>query len=134
MGDAAGSCWTRPQTASTFSEGSGSRLMPRDSLLQPSLQRSALARICASLHGPRLLERPTRLGAHCLQPFLNDTVESLPLHPSVTVRWLDRKKNGVCVVFLNAGEAGERLPLGKSVQFCAYLLFVGALAARLSDG
>ena len=43
-------------------------------------------------------------------------------------------KNGVCVVFLNAGEAGERLPLGKSVQFCAYLLFVGALAARLSDG
>ena len=33
-----------------------------------------------------------------------------------------------------AGEAGERLPLGKSVQFCAYLLFVGALAARLSDG
>ena len=45
-----------------------------------------------------------------------------------------RVKNGVCVVFLNAGEAGERLPLGKSVQFCAYLLFVGALAARLSDG
>ena len=44
------------------------------------------------------------------------------------------EKNGVCVVFLNAGEAGERLPLGKSVQFCAYLLFVGALAARLSDG
>ena len=44
------------------------------------------------------------------------------------------KKNGVWVVFLNAGEAGERLPLGKSVQFCAYLLFVGALAARLSDG
>ena len=35
-----------------------------------------------------------------------------------------------------AGEAGERLPfkLGKSEQFCAYLLFVGALAARLSDG
>ena len=47
---------------------------------------------------------------------------------------LEKKKNGVCVVFLNAGEAGERLPLGKSVQFCAYLLFVGALAARLSDG
>lgn len=44
------------------------------------------------------------------------------------------KKNGVWVAFLNAGEAGERLPLGKSVQFCAYLLFVGALAARLSDG
>ena len=41
----------------------------------------------------------------------------------------------VCVVFLRfAGEAGERLPLGKSEQFCAYLLFVGALAARLSDG
>lgn len=41
----------------------------------------------------------------------------------------------VCGVFLRcAGEAGERLPLGKSVQFCAYLLFVGALAARLSDG
>ena len=90
MGDAAGSCWTRPQTASTFSEGSGSRLMPRDSLLQPSLQRSALARICVSLHGPRLLERPTRLGAHCLQPFSErHGVESLPLHPSVTVRWLD---------------------------------------------
>ena len=45
-----------------------------------------------------------------------------------------REKN-VCVVFLRcAGEAGERLPLGKSVQLCAYLLSVGALAARLSDG
>ncbi len=44
-------------------------------------------------------------------------------------------ENNVCVVFLRcAGEAGERLPLGKSEQFCAYL-FVGALAARrLSDG
>jgi hypothetical protein len=46
-----------------------------------------------------------------------------------------REKKNVCVVFLRcAGEAGERLPLGKSEQFCAYLLFVGALAARLSDG
>jgi len=45
------------------------------------------------------------------------------------------EKKNVCVVFLRcAGEAGERLPLGKSEQFCAYLLFVGALAARLSDG
>ena len=44
-------------------------------------------------------------------------------------------EKNVCVVFLRcAGEAGERLPLGKSEQFCAYLLFVGALAARLSDG
>ncbi len=44
-------------------------------------------------------------------------------------------KKNVCVVFLRcAGEAGERLPLEKSEQFCAYLLFVGALAARLSDG
>ena len=44
-------------------------------------------------------------------------------------------KKKVCVVFLRcAGEADERLPLGKSVQLCAYLLFVGALAARLSDG
>jgi hypothetical protein len=42
----------------------------------------------------------------------------------------------MCVWFFLrcAGEAGERLPLGKSEQFCAYLLFVGALAARLSDG
>jgi hypothetical protein len=47
---------------------------------------------------------------------------------------VEGRKN-VCVVFLRcAGEAGERLPLGKSEQFCAYLLFVGALAARLSDG
>ncbi len=46
-----------------------------------------------------------------------------------------RRGKNVCVVFLRcAGEAGERLPLGKSEQFCAYLLFVGALAARLSDG
>ena len=45
------------------------------------------------------------------------------------------EKKCVCVVFLRcAGEAGERLHLGKSEQFCAYLLFVGALAARLSDG
>jgi hypothetical protein len=45
------------------------------------------------------------------------------------------EEKNVCVVFLRcAGEAGERLPLGKSEQFCAYLLFVGALAARLSDG
>ena len=45
------------------------------------------------------------------------------------------EKKKVCVVFLRcAGEADERLPLGKSVQLCAYLLFVGALAARLSDG
>jgi hypothetical protein len=41
---------------------------------------------------------------------------------------------GVCGFLRCAGEAGERLPLGKSEQFCAYLLFVGALAARLSDG
>ena len=48
------------------------------------------------------------------------------------VLWGGKK---VCVVFLRcAGEADERLPLGKSVQLCAYLLFVGALAARLSDG
>ncbi len=47
----------------------------------------------------------------------------------------DHWEKNVCVVFLRcAGEAGERLPLGKSEQFCAYLLFVGALAARLSDG
>jgi hypothetical protein len=46
-----------------------------------------------------------------------------------------QKKKNVCVVFLRcAGEAGERLPLGKSEQFCAYVLFVGVLAARLSDG
>ena len=45
-----------------------------------------------------------------------------------------REKKCVCSFFEMAGEAGERLPLGKSVQFCAYLLFVGALAARLSDG
>jgi hypothetical protein len=47
----------------------------------------------------------------------------------------ESSSKNVCVVFLRcAGEAGERLPLGKSEQFCAYLLFVGALAARLSDG
>ena len=45
------------------------------------------------------------------------------------------QEKNVWVVFLGwAGEAGERLPLGKIVQFCAYLLFVGALAASLSDG
>ena len=43
-------------------------------------------------------------------------------------------KKWVCSFSEMAGEAGERLPLGKSVQLCAYLLFVGALAARLSDG
>jgi hypothetical protein len=49
---------------------------------------------------------------------------------------LRREVKKVCVWFFLrcAGEAGERLPLGKSEQFCAYLLFVGALAARLSDG
>ena len=47
---------------------------------------------------------------------------------------LSFRKKCVCSFFEMAGEAGERLPLGKSVQFCAYLLVVGALAARLSDG
>ncbi len=32
---------------------------------------------------------------------------------------------------MTSEEAGARLPLGKSVQFCAYLHFVGALAAGL---
>ena len=51
----------------------------------------------------------------------------LPSHGSGGKKW-------VCSFSEMAGEAGERLPLGKSVQLCAYLLFVGALAARLSDG
>ena len=57
------------------------------------------------------------------------------LHPRFEHLGFKVGKKNVCVVFLRcAGEAGERLPLGKSEQFCAYLLFVGALAARLSDG
>jgi hypothetical protein len=58
---------------------------------------------------------------------------TMALPPPLKLRLWPEKN--VCVVFLRcAGEAGERLPLGKSEQFCAYLLFVGALAARLSDG
>ena len=51
-----------------------------------------------------------------------------------TLDYASREEKCGCSFFEMAGEAGERLPLGKSVQFCAYLLFVGALAARLSDG
>jgi hypothetical protein len=51
------------------------------------------------------------------------------------------EKVTVCVAFLRCaagGEAGEWLPLGKSVQFCAYLHFAhgsrsALAAARLSE-